>query len=153
MGIGEICNREVVVTGRDTSVNELAALMREFHVGDLVVVDDRDGIRIPVGIVTDRDIVVGVIGNKVAPEEVIAEEIMSTPVATVREDEGLFETLQCMRQHGVRRLPVVNKEGVLVGIMALDDLIELIAEELSAMAKVIRREQEKEKQIRVRHRG
>ncbi len=108
MALGEICNREVVITDKSASVVEAAQLMRIHHVGDLVVVEERNGRNFPVGIVTDRDIVVEVVAAGVSPEALKVGDVLGPEVATVRESEGLFDALRYMRDKGVRRMPVVG---------------------------------------------
>lgn len=148
MAVGEICNREVVVTEKTLSVVGAAQLMRKHHVGDLVVVEEKDGSRRAVGIVTDRDIVVEVVAAGVNPEALTVGDIMGAEVATVREDEGLFEALRHMRDKGVRRMPVVDGSGALVGILTLDDLLSLLAEEMMELAKLVSHERQREASIR-----
>lgn len=144
MPIGEICNREVVIVQPDDSVLEAGRLMRQFHVGDVVVVEDSGGVRVPVGVVTDRDLVVEIIAPELDPKVITVGDIMTPEVATVKEHTGVFEAIQFMRAKGVRRLPVVNDSGGLVGILTLDDLLELLAEELLELGKLVRFEQKKE---------
>ncbi|WP_333841186.1 CBS domain-containing protein [Pelomicrobium sp.] len=148
MDVGEICTREVVIATRNTTVVEAARLMREYHVGDLVVVDESEGRRVPVGIVTDRDIVVGVLALGLDPAVLTVGDIMGSDLVTAAEDDDVYETLQIMRTRGVRRVPVVNTAGALVGIVALDDILEIFAEELDAAVKVVAREQANESQRR-----
>lgn len=148
MAIGEICNREVVIVTRETPVPEAARLMRRYHVGDLVVVEELSGRRRPVGIVTDRDIVIEVVAMDVPAEGLTVGDIMSAEVAQVRESEGVYETLRYMRDKGIRRLPVVDRDGWLQGIVTLDDLLILLAEEMSAMAKLVVREIDREQALR-----
>lgn len=140
MAVGEICNREVVVTEKSLSVVEAAQLMRKHHVGDLVVVEARAGRKHPVGIVTDRDIVVEVVAAGVNPESLKVGDIMGPEVATVRESEGLFAALRYMRDKGVRRMPVVDSTGGLVGILTMDDLLSLLADEMAELAKLVSHE-------------
>lgn len=148
MPIGEICNREVVIAEKSLSVTEAARLMRTHHVGDLVVVEERDGRRHPVGIVTDRDIAVEVVAAGVNPEALTAGDIMAPELATLRESEGLYEALRYMRDKGVRRMPVVDSAGALVGILTLDDLLSLLAEELTEIAKLVSHERQREASAR-----
>ncbi len=148
MAVGEICNREVVIAEKALSVVDAAQLMRKHHVGDLVVVEEKDGRKHPVGIVTDRDIVVEVVAAGVNPDALKVGDIMGPEVATVRESEGLFEALRYMRDKGVRRMPVVDHEGVLVGILTLDDLLSLLAEEMTELAKLVSHERQREATIR-----
>ena len=144
MAVGEICNREVVIAKKTLSVVDAAQLMRQHHVGDLVVVEEKNGRRHPVGIVTDRDIVVEVVAAGVNPDALKVGDIMGPEVATVRESEGLFEALRYMRDKGVRRMPVVDRDGGLVGILTLDDLLSLLAEEMTELAKLVSHERQRE---------
>jgi CBS domain-containing protein len=148
MAVGELCNREVVIAEKTLSVVDAAQLMRKHHVGDLVVVEERSGRKQPVGIVTDRDIVVEVVAAGVNPDALKVGDIMGPEVATVREAEGLFEALRYMRDKGVRRMPVVDREGGLVGILTLDDLLSLLAEEMTELAKLVSHERQREATVR-----
>ena len=145
MTLGEICNRNTIFTTRTSSASDAAQLMREEHVGDLVVVDDKSGRRVPVGIVTDRDLVVEILARGVDPKAVTVGDIMGTDLVTARETDDIYDTMQRMRAKGVRRIPVVNAEGTLVGIVAVDDFLDLLAEELTALARVVTREQARER--------
>ena len=144
MSIGEICNREVIIVQRDDTVLQAAKLMRQHHVGDLLVAEDRSGQRIPVGIITDRDLVVEIIAPELDSAVITVGDIMVTKLATVKESSGVFEAIQYMRSKGIRRLPVVNDDGGLVGIVTLDDLLVLLANELGALARLVEREQKNE---------
>jgi len=145
MTIGKVCNREVVFIHAQASVPEAARLMREYHVGDLVVIKEKTGKRIPVGIVTDRDIVLEVIAEGVDMDDVSVGDIMSDKLVTAREGDGLLETIKVMRAKGIRRLPVVNDDNELVGILSVDDLINLLSEQIVDLARLIAREQDREK--------
>jgi len=149
MSIGEFCNRDVVFATRETSIPEAAQLMRQYHVGDLVVVDEVDGKRVPVGIVTDRDIVIEIISQSLDFNEFSVGDIMSPQLVSVLETEGVFETVRLMRTKGIRRIPVVNREGGLEGIVSADDILDLLAEEMAELAKVAPREQEREVKAKV----
>lgn len=149
MAIGEFCNREVVFATREMSLPEAAQLMRENHVGDLVVVDEVDGKRVPVGIVTDRDMVIEVIAKSLDLNEFSVGDIMGPQLVSVQEKEGVFETIRLMRAKGVRRIPVVNQDGGLAGIVSADDMLDLLAEEMAELAKVALREQEREAKSRL----
>ncbi len=136
MSIGEFCSRNVVVVEKDAGIVELAQLMRKQHVGDVVVVTKHVDRMLPVGIITDRDIVVELIAEEVDLESVSAGDVMSTELITAKQTEGIWDTLQLMRSQGIRRLPVVNEEDFLEGILTIDDLIELLADELAILAKI-----------------
>jgi CBS domain-containing protein len=141
MSIGEFCNRSVVVAERNCSVLEASRLMRQHHVGTLVIVVSDAGVNKPVGLVTDRDLVVEVMAAHLDPEAVLVGEIMVEPLRLVREREGVFESMRLMREHGVRRVPVVDESGGLQGIIAVDDLIAVLAEEMKEFSKLIVHEQ------------
>lgn len=148
MPIGEFCNREVVIVGRDASVLEAAQLMRAHHVGSVVIVDTQAGARKPVGVLTDRDIVVELVARQVAPEGVKAGDLATGTVATIGDSAGVYDTLHYMRERGFRRMPVVDAQGNLVGIVTLDDYLALLAEELNELAQLIPREQSLEMKLR-----
>lgn len=149
MKTGEFCNREVVVASRDMDVLEAAKLMRHYHVGNLVVVDEEDAGRpTPVGIFTDRDIVVELLAKDVDPALFSIGEVMTFELTTAREDEDVVDTVKKMKERGIRRIPVVDGKNHLVGILALEDVIELIAEELSDLVALCRTEQKVEKDNR-----
>ncbi len=139
MAIGELCSRDVVFVQRNESVADAARLMREHHVGSLVVVDTSKGRRAPVGMITDRDVAVGVVALGLDPEKTQVEAAMRAEVVSVKENEGVGRAAQLMRTKGVRRLPVVDGSGALVGVLAADDLIELLAEEMSGLAGMLGR--------------
>lgn len=144
MAIGEICNREVVIVQRDTTIQEAAKLMRSHHVGALVVVKEVAGKRQPVGLVTDRDLVIEVLAPELDASVITVGDIMLPKPVTVPETTGVFEAIQFMRDKAVRRLPVVDGLGALIGIVALDDLLSLLADELSELSTLVTREQKRE---------
>jgi signal-transduction protein with cAMP-binding, CBS, and nucleotidyltransferase domain len=148
MKTGELCNRTVVTAGRDTTITNAARLMRDHHVGSIVVVDETAASVVPVGILTDRDIVLEIIAKEVATDDVSVGDIMSYALLKVGEDDSVFEAAQRMRARGVRRAPVTGTGGELVGILALDDILELLSEELSLLAKLTARETEQEQRKR-----
>lgn len=149
MPIGEFCNREVVFATRKIGIPEAAQLMRQHHVGDLVVVEEIDGKRVPVGMVTDRDMVIEIIAKSLDFNKFSVGDIMSTQLVSVRDNEGVFETIRLMRAKGIRRVPVVNQAGGLEGIVSADDMLDLLAEEMAELAKVAPREQDREAQTRI----
>lgn len=148
MTVGEFCNREVVIASREDTIVNIAKLMRKHHVGDVVIVERGKEPPLPIGIITDRDIVVELVASEVPLGSVTAGDVMSYELMTAREEDGIWECLQRMRTRGVRRVPVVNREGGLEGILTVDDLLELFSEELLALAKVPIREAVREKKVR-----
>jgi CBS domain-containing protein len=144
MPVGEICNRDVIILRREDTILTAAKLMRQHHVGDVVVVDERSGSRLPVGIVTDRDLVVEIMATELDQKVITVGDITIEELVTVKESLGVFEAIQYMRAKAVRRLPVVDEGGGLVGILTLDDLLQLLSEELAAIARLITSQQQKE---------
>jgi len=150
MSVAEYCNREVVIASADETVLQATQLMRRQHVGDVIVVREDGGRNIPVGIVTDRDIVIEVVAAGVDPATLTLGELMGTEIHTVTEDVELLAAIDLMRDKGVRRLPVVNREGGLEGLLTVDDVLELAAEQLSGLVRLIGREQARERRLRSR---
>jgi CBS domain-containing protein len=148
MNVELIFNPNVATVAARTDVVDAAKLMRDQHVGDLIVTEPRGGQTVPIGILTDRDIVVGVIAKRVAPDTVTVGDVMTRNVLTVREDASLEFALREMRRHGVRRAPVVRANGGLVGVIAFDDVIQHLALQLSRVADLIRLEQDTEAKVR-----
>jgi len=148
MNIGEICTIQTVTCTRDETVQGAALLMRKHHVGDLVVIDGADGQAVPVGIVTDRDIVVSVIALGLDPAGLQVDDIMSDDLLTCREDDDVYETIEHMRLRGIRRVPVVNGAGGLTGIVSVDDLLEFLAEEMGDLSRISASGQAHEKRAR-----
>ncbi|MEA2109129.1 MAG: CBS domain-containing protein [Pseudomonadota bacterium] len=148
MSVGKFCNREVVIVETTATIIETAQIMRHHHVGDLVVVDQRSGKPEPIGIVTDRDIVISVIAAQVDMVSLTVGDLMSGELITAKEDDGLWDTLQRMRGGGMRRLPVVDAARALVGIITVDDILELLAEEMGDLVRIIKQEQVKERGLK-----
>ena len=149
MSIGEICNRNVVFSYKNVVLSEAARLMRDQHVGSLVIIEERDQGRIPIGILTDRDIIVAVVARDLDARNMAVSEAMSGDLVTVGEEDTVVEALRLMRGYGVRRVPVVAHEGALVGIVTVDDLLEIVARELGDLAGAIKRERAHEVRTRV----
>jgi CBS domain-containing protein len=148
MTVGQICNRVVVFAFRNTPLPDAAKLMRENHIGSLVIVDESDRGRIPVGMLTDRDIAIAVVAQALDPRTLTAGEVMSGELVTANEQDDMLDTLQRMRRRGVRRVPVLTATGTLAGIVTLDDLLELVAEQLGDVVKAIATEQSREARAR-----
>lgn len=146
--VGEACTRSVTIAFGTTPLNGAARLMRENHVGSLVVVDETGGKRIVVGMLTDRDIVTSVLASDLDCSTLMVEDVMSTDVVTVREDDSLIDVMQIMRRKGVRRVPVVGAEGELLGLVTLDDLLEILAQELGLLVSAIETEAQRERRLR-----
>jgi len=140
--IRDLAIHKVVTVSSDTSLRDCAQAMREKHVGSLVLVDP--GSRRPLGIVTDRDIVVEAVAVGLDPKTITAGDIAAKPVVTVRDDEDVLEALARMRENGVRRLPVTGPDGQLAGVLSLDDLLAAMSEQFDSIMRVMIAERTKE---------
>jgi CBS domain-containing protein len=146
--VRDLANHQVVTVQPTATLAECAQIMRNQHVGSLIVVNDVEQRDTPVGIVTDRDIVIEAVAVGLDPNTLTAADVMTAPLATVREMDDILDALAAMRGHGVRRLPVVNADGALRGIVAIDNLLEAMAEQLDAVVGVIKAGQSKETTLR-----
>lgn len=136
MRIGEICTRSVVTCSRATRVADLARMMRDQHVGAVIIVEPEPGGRPrPVGIVTDRDLVVQVIAKGADPEALLAGDLAVGELVRAGEADTVYDAVWQMRGHGVRRLPVVDDCDGLVGVLAADDVIRVLAESMADVAR------------------
>ena len=125
------CTRDVVVGQRHETLSTAALRMRDRHVGDLVIVDNLND-RTPVGMLTDRDIVVGPVAQAAEHFSTLTiGDVMTTPVTAVYEGDSLDLALTSMQRHGVRRLPVVDQTGSLSGLLAVDDVISHLADQMT----------------------
>lgn len=148
MSINTLCNRDFVAVGRDDTVFKAAALMRQNHIGDVLVVEKVQDAVLPVGIVTDRDVVIEIIAPGLDPHVITVGDIMLPAIFTIEENAGIFDAIRLMADKGIRRLPVVKKDGGLTGIITLDDLLLLLAKEFCSFAKLLTREQQNETEKR-----
>lgn len=151
MKVRDFCSRTVAVVEPTASLREASLLMRDAHVGALVVTERKGGVTRPVGVITDRDIVVAAVAVPGArPEGIRVADVMSGQPRVAREDDGLAEAVKAMSEAGVRRLPVVAADGGLFGVVTLDDVLRVLAAELGALALALGRSREQEAQQRRR---
>ena len=136
MPVQNLARSDIVTAAPDESIQELATTMRDEDVG-CVVITDGDA---PVGIVTDRDLVMRLLASETDPDEVVAEDVMSEDPRTIDDNAGFYHATELMSEHGVRRLPVTDADGTLTGIITIDDLNELLADEQQQLAGVIRQQ-------------
>ncbi|MFO1435709.1 MAG: CBS domain-containing protein [Gammaproteobacteria bacterium] len=149
MKVGEACNRDVVFVKPTDAIRDAALRMREYNVGSVVVVDDSNARLKPIGILTDRDIAVAVLAENVDPDRLTAKDVMKTELITTTTEEGLWEAVKRMSDCGVRRLPVTDDQGSLVGILSLDDLIDLLAESMNNLSLLIKHSRQRERRRQV----
>ena len=144
MTAGEVCNRTVVFTRPETSIVDAVGLMKAHHVGAVVVVREPDGERVPIGILTDRDVALAV-DRLLRLPHLRVTDVMSVELVTSSERESLYDVLKKMQSHGIRRPPVVNDRGGLEGILTFDDVIGVLSEELTDPVKLVAKEQMRER--------
>ena len=137
MTVEDVARTGVLTAPPDQSVGNLATVMKEENVGSVVIVDDDDS---PVGIVTDRDLVLNVLEPREDPSQVTAGDVMADALVTVDPDRGVLDAIEIMHEHSVRRLPIVDSAGAMAGIVTLDDLVRLLAEELETLAAIVESE-------------
>ena len=148
LSAGEVCIREVVIAERDMLLSEAAQLLRGEHVGCLVVVEEFDGLKRVCGLLTDRDLVTSVIAPGLDVRALCVEDVMSTPPITLKEDDSLIDVMRTMRRHGVRRLPVVTEAEALVGLVTVDDVLQVLSEELGLLIGAIQGQMAQERHQR-----
>jgi CBS domain-containing protein len=146
--VGDLCTRNTVIAYRKTGLNEAARLMREQHVGSLVVVDETVAGRLTVGILTDRDIVTAVVARDLSPGSLTVGDVMSADPVTARDSDSVLDVLASMRRKGVRRIPVTDAKGVLLGVITLDDILGVLSEQLHGLVEAIESEQQRERRAR-----
>jgi len=142
MNAGTICQRVLYTIGRRDEVVRAAQLMREKHVGYLVVVepDPSAGFARAVGVLTDRDIVVTVVAREVDPRSLCVEDIMTRNPVTVRESDSIEQVVHEMARAGIRRVPVLDYRGQVVGVVSIDDVLQDVAGDAADIVAAIRNE-------------
>jgi len=143
VSIAMLCRKDIVTVREGDELGVAARLMREKHIGYLIVVRPRvgDGSLVPVGVLTDRDIVVKVLAPQADPRTLRVGDVMTQEPVVAKDTDDIKDALLTMRRIGVRRLPVIAITGQLVGVLSLDDILDTLAEDLSNVAGSIRREQ------------
>lgn len=139
MNVGSICNRRVITASPLLDIQAAAELMRQEHIGFLVVVPEEPrGPQPPLGVLTDRDIVIAVVAKRADPASLKVGDVMSMQPVVAGESDAVDLALRTMRRAGVRRLPVVNGRGEVVGVLSLDDLLEFLAREIDSLSGAVR---------------
>ncbi len=149
MPLGSTFHPEVVTVSRKATVIEIARLMREKHIGAVVVVDERmDGRKSACGIITDRDLVVEVLAEEIPVRAICAEDIMTRELFVAKRDSSTSEMIALMLKHGVRRLPVIDESESLVGIFSADDFLDTLGKEIAGLSKLSRKQVRIESRLR-----
>jgi signal-transduction protein with cAMP-binding, CBS, and nucleotidyltransferase domain len=138
MNIGSICTRRMIAVDSASTLAQAAGLMREHHVGALIVTSQTAAGPCVSGIVTDRDLVIDVLARGLEPAGIKIGDLASDKIASVPEEADMAGAMGVMTAQGVRRLLVTDAEKRVTGIVSLDDLMDACAKELTALAAVIR---------------
>lgn len=136
MSTGRICSRSVVVVGPEESVREAARRMNQFSVGTLVVQDEDQAL---LGILSDRDVAIRCVARGLDPDTDTVGDVMTSPVRSVEEATPIEDALAQMAGAGVRRLPVVDPDDHVIGILSVDDVLELLSEEIATIGRLLAR--------------
>ncbi|HUL04347.1 MAG TPA: CBS domain-containing protein [Gemmatimonadales bacterium] len=136
MSAGRICSRVVVTALPGELVRVAARRMAEHDVGTLVVIKDKVS-REAIGIVTDRDIAIRCVADGLDPDQSLVSTIMTTPARAIDEDMPIEHAITRMAEAKARRLIVTGKESDLVGILSLDDVLSLLADEVSPIGRLL----------------
>jgi CBS domain-containing protein len=146
MTVGSICKRSVVAVPKGETIVDVAKRMRMLHVGTVIVIEDRKGKHFPVGILTDRDIVLTIVASE--PHHlpsILVRDVINDNLLSAHEDTSLADAVKMMQERGVRRLPIVDYEGALVGIVTADDVIRFLAEQLNQVVQMMNHEEQVER--------
>ena len=148
LNAGDVCTRRVVVGDAGMSVGEAARLMREQHVGCIVVVERADAGPRATGVLTDRDIVTAVVAKELDAESLSVGDVMTTDLVTAHEGDSVVELIALMRRKGVRRVPVTAAHGTLVGMLTMDDLLVVLARQFGELVQTLGGEHTREQRMR-----
>jgi CBS domain-containing protein len=149
MKIGDVCKRGAISIANTEGISEAARLMREHHIGFLIVHQLGDDLRRPIGVLTDRDLVIEVMARKVDPEALRVDDVMTRKPLVAIETEDVSDLLQAMHLGGVRRVPVVDVRGALTGVIAIDDIFDMVTNFMCDLTGSIKHEQRMERRARV----
>jgi signal-transduction protein with cAMP-binding, CBS, and nucleotidyltransferase domain len=138
MTIGNICNKRVITINKNLTIQKAANIMADQNIGCLIVTNESDD-AMPIGTITDRDIVVKAIAKDLNLKETNVSEIMAESVSTIDENKGVFEVIRMMSERKIRRLPIV-RDNQIIGIVAFDDLIIMLAQEINTLAEIPRQQ-------------
>ncbi len=139
MSLERIAKKYVATITPEATVQDAAKMMRELHVGDVIIVKPglELGTSAPIGILTDRDIIVSTVAFGVDPKTVLVKDVMSLNLTTAKITDSVFHVINLMKENGIKRIPLIDSEGTLVGILSADDLIGMLASEMTDISKII----------------
>ena len=148
MILEKIANKKLITVPASASMLEAAKAMRDYHVGSVIVVEEKSGRKIPLGIVTDRDIVVSTSAFGIPPNSIGVKDVMSGTLVSARKNDSLNHVLNLMKEHGVKRIPITDADGALFGIVTTHELMGVLSDELSEVVRVTERQHQVESERR-----
>jgi len=148
MGVGSLCTHRVITVDRGIDVAAAATVMRDNHIGYLIVTDARSGGAAPVGVLTDRDIVIKVMARNLDPHALKVSDVMTPEPLVADYADDIGKTLHRMRALGVRRVPVISPQGNIAGVLSLDDAFDHLVIQMADVAGSIRGQQPTERRPR-----
>lgn len=144
LSLDQLYEKDVVCLKPDDTVYDAAREMLENHIGDIVITQEENGKTMPVGIVTDRDLVINATAKKLDPETIKLSDIMSKKVITATEDDDLTTLVRLVVDEGVSRLPIVDEAGNLAGILSSKRLFQYFAQGLCELSSISVQQQQRE---------
>ncbi len=148
MFVGQYCDKKISTLTQDSSILDAAQVMRKNHVGEVIIVEKKMGKVIPVGLITDRDLVVEILAMEIDIETINLGCIMCIELVTVNYDSSLNKALEIMQHHGIRRAPVVGNKGELIGIINIEAVIKVLSQDMAKILKLFNNERRIEKNLR-----
>jgi CBS domain-containing protein len=140
MSIGKICETKVITATKDMMITEAAQVMKQHNIGSIVVVEQQQASFIPVGMLTDRDIVTKVVTEDLDLDSVTVGDVMNSELLILKQHQSIQEAIEMMSAKGVRRVPVIDNNDLLIGVFSIDDLFILLADEIQSVARLIRKQ-------------
>lgn len=140
MTIRDICEKNVLTVSKETSITEAAKLMKKHNVGNVVVVENKVIKNIPIGILTDRDIVLKIVADEENANAISVGDTITRELLVLKGHQGINEALEMMCAKGVRRAPIVDDNNHVIGIISADDLLILMAEEFSTLSRLVHKQ-------------
>jgi CBS domain-containing protein len=148
MAVKKVCNTNVITIEKDATLREAVRLMSLKHVGSVVVTESRGENKFPVGVITDRDIALA-LDTSDSPLVMKVEVVMQSHPITINAEDGIYDTILKMQAHGVKRMPVLNNDGALYGLVSADDLLSLMGEEINSLSKITHNQMMNERGVRL----
>jgi len=140
MTIESIATREVVMISESVALNKAAELMKDHNIGAIIVIKDKNTSKTPCGIITDRDIMIKWLEKGIDNQALTVGQVMSQDLLTIKQNQSILDAISALSEKGVRRAPVINQAGEVIGIISIDDIFVLLAKEMDAISKIAQKQ-------------